>query len=207
VEGDRVRIVQETVLIREGEFPESLDWIAARGVIVDGIRRLGWPPGSEKFTIFPESGKKAGEGSGVIPLKLGLVVFLAERGWLLEQRLNITGERQPGKIDAMFDTASGRVVVEWETGNISSSHRAVNKMCLGLMHERIKAGVLVLPTRALSAYLTDRIGNYEELSPYFELWRRLPVREGCLEIIAVEHDATSKDVPRIPKATDGRALR
>jgi hypothetical protein len=57
-------------------------------------------------------------------------------------------------------------------------------------------------------YLTDRIGNFPELQPYFPLWRSLnaTIREGVLEIIAIEHDATSADVPRITKGTDGRAL-
>jgi len=30
---------------------------------------------------------------------------------------------------------------------------------------------LVLPSRKLYPYLTDRIGNYEELEPYFDVWR------------------------------------
>jgi hypothetical protein len=45
-----------------------------------------------------------------------------------------------------------------------------------------------------------------ELDPYLELWRSIPCKEGVLEIVAVEHDATSTKVPRIPKGTAGRAL-
>jgi hypothetical protein len=56
-------------------------------------------------------------------------------------------------------------------------------------------------------YLTDRVGNFAELEPYFALWRSLPVTEGLLLVIAVEHDAVSRTVPRIPKGTDGRALQ
>jgi hypothetical protein len=66
--------------------------------------------------------------------------------------------------------------------------------------------VLILPTRALYRYLTDRVGNYREIEPYFPLWSALPVKEGYLGVIAVEHDATSGDVPRITKGTNGRAL-
>jgi hypothetical protein len=46
----------------------------------------------------------------------------------------------------------------------------------------------------------------QELEPYLKLWRSLPCKNGLLEIIAVEHDATSTKVPRIKKMTAGRAL-
>jgi hypothetical protein len=56
-------------------------------------------------------------------------------------------------------------------------------------------------------YLTDRVGNYAEIEPYFDLWRALTVKDGLLAVIAVEHDAVSVSAPRIPKGTDGRALQ
>ena len=62
------------------------------------------------------------------------------------------------------------------------------------------------PTRAMYRYLTDRVGNYPEIEPYFPLWRALRIEEGLLAVIAIEHDAVSKSVARIPKGTDGRAL-
>jgi hypothetical protein len=96
--------------------------------------------------------------------------------------------------------------MEWETGNISSSHRALNKMALGLLKEVITAGVLVVPSRLLYPYLTDRIGNFAELVPYLDLWKSIPCKTGVLEIVVIEHDATSIQVPRIPKGTSGRAL-
>ena len=79
-------------------------------------------------------------------------------------------------------------------------------MALGLLKGVLAAGLLVVPTRELYQYLTDRIGNMEELEPYLDLWRSIPCENGILEILAIEHDATSTKVPRIPKATDGRAL-
>jgi hypothetical protein len=108
-------------------------------------------------------------------------------------------------MDAAYFGATGIVCLEWETGNVSSSHRSMNKMCLGLLQGAIKAGVLVVPSRALYPYLTDRIGNIAELEPYFPLWEATPCEEGVLEIIVIEHDATSLKVPKIPKGTDGRA--
>ena len=64
----------------------------------------------------------------------------------------------------------------------------------------------MLPTRALYRYLTDRVGNYPEIAPYFPLWAALPVWNGYMGVVAVEHDAVSPDVPRITKGTDGLAL-
>ena len=98
------------------------------------------------------------------------------------------------------------IVVEWETGNISSSHRSMNKLTMLLTDGAIAAGPLVVPSRALYVYLTDRIGNIRELEPYFRLWKSVPCGKGVLEIVVIEHDATSENVPRIPKGTDGRAL-
>lgn len=68
-------------------------------------------------------------------------------------------------------------------------------------------GALVLPTQNLAQYLTDRVGNYEELEPYFDVWSNYQWKEGVLVIYGVEHDSTSTEVPRIRKGTDGRALQ
>ncbi len=167
---------------------------------------MDWPPGSGKFTIYPQSGKKRGEGNGVGPIKLRLMAQLAKAAWKLEERLAIATVRQPGKLDAVLITKAGPFAVEWETGNISSSHRALNKMCLGLLKRKLIDGTLIVPTRKLYQYLTDRIGNWDELIPYLDLWRSIPIAEGVLEIVVVEYDKTSTAVPRIPKATDGRAV-
>jgi hypothetical protein len=132
---------------------------------------------------------------------------LKRQGWKLEEPLGIAILKRPGNLDAVLYTKFGPVALEWETGNISSSHRALNKMALGLMKGILAAGILVVPSRELYKYLTDRVGNMAELEPYLELWRRIPCQRGVLEIVAIEHDATSTRVPRIPKGTSGRALQ
>jgi len=132
---------------------------------------------------------------------------LKRQGWKLEEPLGIAILRKPGKLDAVLYTKFGPVALEWETGNISSSHRALNKMALGLMKGVLAAGILVVPSRELYKYLTDRVGNMGEVEPYLELWRRIPCQRGVLEIVAIEHDAISTKVPRIPKGTSGRALQ
>jgi len=82
----------------------------------------------------------------------------------------------------------------------------MNKLALLLKTQVISAGVLVVPSRKLYVFLTDRIGNIQEIKPYFALWKSVPCHNGVLEIVVIEHDAVSKDVPRIPKGTDGRAM-
>jgi hypothetical protein len=54
--------------------------------------------------------------------------------------------------------------------------------------------------------LTDRIGNFDEIEPYIELWKSLNLNSGVLIIIVIEHDEESIEVKKIPKGTDGRAL-
>jgi hypothetical protein len=170
--------------------------------ILAGIKTVTWPKGAADFSIRPE--RKA---NGVKPVKDACIAHLAQCGWEKEKRLAIGEEHHPGPIDAARKLESGRwFAFEWETGNISSSHRAINKMLLGLKRGLLGAAVLVVPTRDLYKYLTDRVGNLDELRAYFEIWRAANV-PGRLTIIAIEHDREDKAVRRIPKGTDGRSLQ
>lgn len=132
---------------------------------------------------------------------------LKTAGWTLEEPMDLATVHRPGKLDAVRFCDVGPIALEWETGNVSSSHRALNKMALGLLEGKLAGGVLIVPTRSLYFYLTDRIGNLRELKPYFAMWRSLPVDTGVLAVIAVEHDAASSEVQPIAKGTDGRALQ
>ena len=198
-----MQIVREETLISCGKYACSREWKRTRKSLHRAIREVEWPPGSGSFTIYPESGKKRGQGNGVVPIKNGLMEELVRQGWTREVRLGVKGI---GKLDAVLNTHYGVVALEWETGNISSSHRALNTMSLGLMKGVLVCGILVVPSRNLYRYLTDRIGSMEELEPYLDLWRSIRCKQGVLEIVAIEHDATSTNVPRIPKMTAGRAL-
>jgi len=131
---------------------------------------------------------------------------LKRQGYVLEGVATLGEKRKFGKFDAVLATEHGPVVIEWETGNISSSHRSLNKMALFLLEGKIAAGVLIVPSREMYRYLTDRVGNIKELEPYLPMWRSLPCASGVLEIVVIEHDATSWNVPKIKKGTDGRAL-
>ncbi len=226
-----MKVIQRRVLIDRGDFSASREWELVEKEILKGIRSVVWPPGSSAFTVLDQSGKKRGEGSGVTRIKEDFIASLVSDGWKGESSIITEALRGTGPFDAArilpgakCDVKrtvgkNGRVshrlnardnrlfVVEWETGNISSSHRAVNKMALGLRGGAISGGALILPTRNLYRFLTDRVGNYPELEPYFPLWEALSIKRGRLEVFAVEYDAVSKTVPRIPKGTDGRALQ
>ena len=130
------------------------------------------------------------------------MLTLEKLGWSTDERKN------PLRLDAIKTIKGNHAFgVEWETGNISSSHRAINRLLLGHRQKLLTGGVLIVPTRKLYRYLTDRVGNFSELEPYFELWKTTARWEdGVLAIIAVEHDGTDPKVPRINKGTDGRAL-
>jgi len=179
------------------------------------IRRTVWPPDSDEFTIYPESGKKRGEGNGVKPIKDGFVTTLHGMRWELEKRAPLRsgvnpadkGSR-PGAFDCHRALGGGFApfVVEWETGNISSSHRAINRMALGILEGYVSGGILIVPSRELAQYLTDRIGNEPELQPYFVLWQQWTLAQTAyLAVVTIEHNDVSMNVPRIPKGTDGRA--
>lgn len=202
-----MKIVQVRRLVEAGHFPRSENWRNIEFDITAAIQAVQWPPESGSFTLFDQRGKGRGEGSGVKPIKEACMKYLETRGWTLNIRFPLAMEEKgPGAFDAATSVGDRLFCFEWETGNISSSHRAMNKMALGIMRKVLIGGVLVLPTRHMYRYLTDRVGNYSELEPYFPLWTSVPVEEGLLAVIAIEHDAVSKSVPRIPKGTDGRAL-
>ncbi|MBW7057839.1 hypothetical protein KY389_14335 [Paracoccus bogoriensis] len=228
-----MKIVRVEKIIERGPFAASQEWKRIRRQALAAIQAAEWPVGSGSFTVYPQSGKKTGEGNGVKPIKDNVIKMLTggkpKYGALIKQRLNErnntaildewvseypwpvgerekeTGGSRPGGMDAAYVFREGLVCFEWETGNISSSHRSLNKMCLGLLKGRIKGGMLVVPSRELYRYLTDRIGNIAELEPYFDLCRSISCEDGVLDIIVIEHDALSTDVPKIPKGTDGRA--
>lgn len=202
-----MKITERCDIILNGRFPRSPEWQSACEDVEEAILATDWPHGSGTFTIYPESGKKRGEGNGVKPIKKPCLEKLESLGWQTEALPTLElGVLTTGDLDALKNTASGFVGFEWETGNISSSHRAVNKLLLTLMVGGIKGGFLVVPSDNLKPYLTDRIGNIGELRHYFPLWSSTAIDDGCLRIVVVEHDAESTDVPRIPKATDGRAM-
>lgn len=196
-----MKIVQEVSLISVGSFEESSDWSIIRAEIRHAISLIVHPPGTSDFTINPKK-----HGNGVKPIKVACMTALKERfAWGLETSINYA-TKSPGKVDATKVIDNHLFALEWETGNISSSHRSVNKIMLGLLRGVFLGAALVLPSRKIYPYLTDRIGNYEELEPYFDVWRAVRIEAGFLAIFVIEHDQVDNNVPTITKGTDGRAL-
>jgi hypothetical protein len=177
-----------------GQRATGPEWTEALLEVEAAIGKVVWPPGAPDFTIHPQSGKKSDEGNGVKPIHEAFLTALALDGW------QVKGNQL--KLDAVKTLPDGYVGLEWETGNISSSHRAMNRLYLAQLGSSI-GGVLILPTKKMAKFLTDRIGNFEELEQYLKLYD-LP--HLAIVVYAVEHDHEDFAVPRIKKGTDGRAL-
>lgn len=198
-----MKILRTEFLIQKGKFSQSNEFKDILSEIYKAIQSITWPENSNRFTLHPV--KKA---NGVVPIKKNFVNSLEKNGWRGEYRMKIASRLKPGPVDSVkFLNDNRYFAVEWETGNISSSHRAINKMAVGMLDEVIIGGILILPSRNMYQYLTDRVGNFAEIEPYFPVWKNLKISNGLLAIIEIEHDDLSKGVPLIRKGTDGRALK
>jgi hypothetical protein len=198
-----MKITETRDLICNGAFHKTRSWRRACADTNAAISSTGWPHGSRKFVIQPIV-----HGNGVVPIKLPCIKELRRRHWKVEHLPEIDpGILASGDLDAVLETSEGWIAFEWETGNISSSHRALNKLLLALYQGRLKGGILAVPSARLYRFLTDRVGNITELRPYFPLWQAIPIRNGCLRIVVVEQDSENLRVTKIPKGTDGRARK
>jgi len=200
-----VKIVEAVDIISAGDFPRSETWESACLEVEEAIRSTDWPHCSGSFVINPKR-----KGNGVKPIKTPCILQLQKQGWRVEALPPLASNvLRPGDLDALVVRDGHYIAFEWETGNIASSHRALNKLVLGLIHRAIIGCFLVVPSRAMYVYLTDRVGNMEELRAYFPLWSAASakVEEAVLRIYAVEQDAIDEKARLIPKGTDGRARR
>jgi hypothetical protein len=93
-------------------------------------------------------------GNGVVPIKEAFALDLHARGWDME--VLAFGRSGPGEFDAArLRDGEWSTFVEWETGNISSSHRSLNRLVLALMRGVARQGVLALSDAKLYPFLTD----------------------------------------------------
>lgn len=197
-----MKIVKDEILINQGKFFKGSDFQTTLAEINTAISKVVWPPNSQTFSLNPEP-----KGNGVRPIKNGCMAHLMESGWELEKRLKISSDLRPGPLDAVKSLTNDSIfAVEWETGNISSSHRALNKIALGILRGALSGGILILPSRRMYRFLTDRVGNYQEIAPYFPVWKKLDLKQGYLAVIEIEHDIEDVSVPLIKKGTDGWAM-
>lgn len=200
-----MRITNIVTLISNGSFSTSNEYKKIEEDVLNAITSMENPLGSGSFTL--NSGKKA---NGVKPIKDNFIQYLNDHNWEDERKIK-DSDMKKRRIDTTYKLESTNQYfgVEWETGNISSSHRAINRLLLGIIEGKLLGGFLVLPSREMYNYLTDRIGNFQELEPYFKLWKLLSneIPNGVLKIIEIEHDNLSDTIEPFKKGTDGRALK
>lgn len=152
-------------------------------------------------------------GNSVIPIKTQFVDRMMAAGWLHEH--DAPPSIKPYRYDLVKLVDANTVAVcEWETGNVSSSHRALNRLVKGFRDGIIHSATLIVPSTAMGRYLTDRVGNWNELQPYFGIYEDLlhSYKESGkiddrhhFEILAFEYDVLMDTVPLLRKHHDGYA--
>ncbi|SRR5579859_161740 len=221
------------VLFDKGGVIHSSDWQAVHESYVRAIRSIDHPRGSGMLTLREKTYLPSGQWArnGVNYLKAYfLEVMQGREGWQPEGNVNLSRDRQQPKVvlypsleeyqepitsdfggfDFVTTAADGtRVAIEWETGNISSSHRSMNKLAIALGNGVVDVGVMIVPSRNLYQHLTDRIGNIGELSGYLAMWESMKnnVGRGLMAVTVVEHDHLTSDpsFPYLTMGNDGRA--
>jgi len=172
----------------------------ARREIEDSIIK-NVTPGETEFVL--NNSKK--NCNGVKPVKEMTYAYLVAHGWEREKPLAyLSSIDKGGPIDAyklfQSDDRIFRVGMEFETGNIGSSYRSMNKLCLGIQYGDFDMGILMMSMKKTAYYLTDRVSNYEEAAPYFS-------RADQYAMIFYGFDADRFDptAPLLPKGKDGNA--
>jgi len=198
-----MKIIKTVYLVKAGNFYKTTAFKKSIIEIYSAIRTIEYPTGSGKFILKPIK-----HGNGVTSIKKACMKHLKSKNWKLEDRINLASRHIPGPIDAVKHFKSHLpFALEWETGNISSTHRALNKMALGLIDGKLTGGMLILPSPKMYPWLTDRIGSFDEIEPYFPIYKHLDIKKGILAITEIEQDELSENVSLLKKGTDGRALR
>lgn len=147
--------------------------------------------------------------NGVVPIKEKCYAKLEEYYlWYREKPLDYlhNDQQKGGPIDVYkeFGLAADpfKVGLEFETGNISSAHRSMNKLKVGLIKGELDMAMLIMPTKQLSYYLTDRVSNYEELQPYF-----LHLEDSPFVVFGFDAEEYSSTADLLPKGRDGMSDR
>lgn len=196
-----MKVTRIKTFFEYGDFLHTTEYKKLSDDIEKAVRSIEHPLGSGGFYLHPEK-----DGNGVVPIKDAFIRTLDDLGWKNEKISESVIKKR--RFDSSILLSTGKYfAVEWETGNISSSHRALNRIILGIIDGILEGGFLVLPSRDMYQYLTQRTGNYKELEPYFPVWDKLSesLNSGVLKIIEIEHDGVGEDIPPIPKGNDGRA--
>lgn len=197
-----LRVIETIRVLGKGSLAPSDEWRSIRASVVSSLTKVVWPEGSADFAINPSR-----KQNGVKPITGLAAEHLKALGWELCVKWPIDESKSPADMDGAFRSSAGLVAFEWETGNIASAHRSMNKMCLGLYLGALAGGILAISSNNLAQYLTDRVGNIGELRRYVPLWTATPCHAGVLEILVVEYDRIDPSTPLIPKGKSGWAAR
>lgn len=228
-----MKCLRTLIIFDRGSVALSDDWRIIHDSYVRSIQSIGFPQEAGTLTLRRKVKRPDGQWNrnGVVYLKrLFLGHMTITEGWRAEVGFDLGRNRTPpdvhlypdmttyqepitsefGGFDLVTTAPNGtHVAIEWETGNISSSHRSMNKLAIALSTGKVQAGVLIVPSRNLYEHLTDRIGNIGELSGYISMWKDLEARvqRGLLAISVVEHDMLTDDpdFPYLPAGDDGRS--
>jgi len=167
------------VLFDKGEVISSDDWNTVHTSYVRAISSIDHPAGTGTLTLREKAKKPGGQWArnGVGFLRTRFLEFMLDsERWKAEGDVSLSRDRlQPpiklypsleayrepitsdfGGFDFMTTAPNGmRIAIEWETGNISSSHRSMNKLAIALSNGIVEVGVLIVPSRKLYEHLTD----------------------------------------------------
>lgn len=78
----------------------------------------------------------------------------------------------------------------------------MNKLCMGIRHGDLQMAFLIMPIKRLAYYLTDRVSNYEELAPYFDLLDNFP-----FVVFGFDADYYDPEASLLAKGRDGMSKR
>lgn len=220
------------VIFNQGNIIDTESWDELHTSYISCIKKIDFPEGSGSLTLRMKEKKPNGQWdrNGVVYLKNRFLHYMTtDENWEAEKDFGFNEQNIPpnltlypsrdiyrepivskfGEFDfvSRHQASDTKIAIEWETGNISSSHRSINKLAIALKSGVIQIGVLIVPSRDLYEHLTDRIGNISELSGYLSMWHGLgpSVKIGLLAITVVEHDALTKSGSYLPVGKDGRA--
>ena len=136
------------VLFDKSNVASSSDWQTLHEAYVRAINRVEHPAGTQRLTLRRKVRLPSGQWdrNGVTPLKQQFLhSMVVDEHWLPEGAFDISGPRKApdirlypelaaheepiasefGAFDFITTAPSGtHVAIEWETGNISSSHRS-----------------------------------------------------------------------------------
>ncbi|MCD4483929.1 hypothetical protein LQR31_05505 [Chromobacterium vaccinii] len=230
-----MKALRTMILFDQGNLSQTVDWANLYESYIRSISHIDHPIDSGKLTIrrmIKKTKSQSAQRNGVQFLRRRFLDYMVKvEKWIPEGKIHYDHDTnrsaiqlyppesinyfEPitsgfGEFDFLTQTTNGMAAaIEWETGNISSSHRSLNKLTTLLSAGIIKIGVLILPSRDLYTHLTDRIGNIGELSPYLNFWQSFgnTIQSGMLAITVVEHDELSDDpnLPFLAVGNDGRA--